>query len=503
MQRRFLCLFFPRLTVDRLEREEPQLGAFPFAVVWEEKGHLYVVAANDPACDAGIRSGMRLTDARTLLPALHIVMSDLAADARWMQRLVVWCDRYSPLASQDGADGIVLDITGCSHLFGGEAALLDVIQSRIGAMQFRVRTAIAGTHGAAWALARFGQQAIASSDELPTALEQLPIKALRIPDEIAIELGRVGLATIGHLRSVARDSLSTRYGPNLLLRLDQALDHAEEPITPYRPPSPYCVGRAFAEPIGSTSAVERMLLDLLTTLCARLEKEHRGARRFDLDCHRVNSSVARLQVRISKAGRSITHLMRLFSEKMGSLDAGFGIEIMTLSAADVDAIAPRQMALPNYGADVEDDTTLNELLDRMGLRLGFEHVCRIQIQESLLPEHATAYVPVTNVVAPNAAWPAHRIRPVRLIEPPSPIEVSEIIPGKLPTRIRIGHELHRIVRAEGPERLSPEWWRERPIHWSVRDYYRIEDEHGQRLWVFRETLRNQAGERWFLHGHLP
>ena len=503
MQRRFLCLFFPRLAVDRLEREEPQLGASPFAVVWEERGHLYIVAANDPARDAGIRSGMRLTDARTLLPALHIVMSDLAADARWMQRLVVWCDRYSPLASQDGADGIVLDITGCAHLFDGEAALLDAIQSRIGAMQFRGRAAIAGTHGAAWALARFGQQRVVSSDELPDALAPLPAKALRIPAEIAIELGRVGLATIGQLRRVARDSISTRYGANVLLRLDQALGHVEEPITPYRVPAPYRVARVFAEPIGSTAAVEHILLDLLTTLCARLEKEHRGARRFDLDCHRVDSSVARLQVRISKAGRSITHLMRLFSEKMSSLDAGFGIEIMTLSAADVDAIAPQQLSLPHYGADVEDDTILNELLDRMGLRLGFEHVCRIQIRESLLPEHATAYVPVTSAVAPNAAWPAHRTRPVRLIEPPSLIEVAEIIPGKLPTRIRIGHELHRVVRAEGPERLTPEWWRELPSPWTMRDYYRIEDEHGMRLWIFRETLRNQAGERWFLHGHLP
>jgi protein ImuB len=503
MQRRFLDMFFPRLTVDRLEREEPRLGASPFAVVWEEKGHLYIAAANDPARDAGIRSGMRLADARTLLPVLHIVMSDLVADARWMQRLIVRCDRYSPLASQDGADGIVLDITGCAHLFGGEAALLDAIQSRIGAMQFHVRAAIAGTHGAAWALARFGQKAIIASDELPAALDALPVKALRIPNEIAIELGRVGLVTIGHLRSVARDSLSTRYGPNVLLRLDQALGHAEEPITPYRAPAPYRVGRVFAEPIGTTTAVEHILLDLLTTLCARLEKEHCGARCFGLDCHRVDLSVARLQVRLSREGRSVTHLMRLFSEQMGSLDAGFGIEIMTLSASDVGAIAPQQMALPHLGVDAEDDTTLNELLDRMGLRLGFEHVCRIQICESLLPEHSTAYVPVTGAIAPNAAWPSYRIRPVRLIEPPSPIEVAEVIPGKFPTRIRIGHELHRIVRAEGPERLTPEWWRERPAHWSVRDYYRIEDEHGMRLWIFRETLRNQTGERWFLHGQLP
>jgi protein ImuB len=182
---------------------------------------------------------------------------------------------------------------------------------------------------------------------------------------------------------------------------------------------------------------------------------------------------------------------------MSSLDAGFGIEIMILSASDVDASAPVQMALPHCDDSIEEDTSLDELLDRFGLRLGFDCVCRFQVRESLLPEYSLEFVPVTGALAPSAGWPENRIRPVRLIEPPEPIEIGEIIPGKLPVQIRVGRQLHRIVRAEGPERLTPEWWRDHPLPWKTRDYYRVEDEQGARFWIFR------TGERWFLHGHLP
>lgn len=503
MRRRFLCLFFPRLMMDRLEREDAQRAAAPLAVVWEDRGHLYIAAANDPAREAGVRCGARMADARALLPTLRVVLDDSAADERVKQQLVEWCNRYSPLAAHDGADGIALDITGCAHLFGGEAALLEQIQSGLREMKFRVRGAIADTPAAAWALARFSKQAIVSREELSVALDPLPVRALRIPAEIASELERVGLTTIGLMRRVPRDSLATRYGPHVLQRLDQALGLAPESITPYRAPAPYRAGRSLAEPIGTTPAVEHVVLELLTELCTRLAKEQRGSRRFDLACHRVDGSAAYLQVRTSKPGRSITHLMRLFSEKMGTLDAGFGIEVVTLRAVDVETIAPVQMALPQCGESAEENTSFDELLDRIGLRLGFEHVSRLRVRESLLPEFSVELVPVGAAQEPDAAWPEHRIRPVRLLDSPEPIEIAEIIPGKCPVRIRVGRQLHRIVRAEGPERLTPEWWRESRAAWSTRDYYRIEDEQGARFWIFRATRRADGVERWYLHGQLP
>jgi len=503
MQRRFLCLFFPRLMVDRLEREQPQRAGVPFAVVGEERGRLHIAAVNGLARAAGIQAGIRLADARALLPGIQIFLSDFEACGLLKRQLVEWCGRYSPLAAHDGADGIVLDITGGAHLFGGEAGLLEEIQTKLREMRFRVRGAIADTPAAAWALARFSRQVIVSREELPAALDPLPVRALRIPGEIAIELGRVGLTAIGLMRQVSRDSLAARYGPNVLLRLDQALGLAADSIVPHPPPAPYYAERSLAEPIGTTAAVEHVLAELLAALCTRLDKEHRGARRFDLACHRVDGSAAYLQVRTSKPGRSITHLLRLFSDKMDTLDAGFGIEVITLRAIDVDAVPPVQMALPQCGESAEGNASLDELLDRIGLRLGFERVCRFRVRQSLLPEFSIEFAPAAGAPAPNAGWPSHRVRPVRLLDPPVPIEVSEIIPGKWPVRIRAGRQLYRIVRAEGPERLTPEWWREKSPAWAVRDYYRVEDESGARLWIFHETPRAGNAERWYLHGQLP
>jgi protein ImuB len=498
-----LCLFFFRLTIDRLEREEPRRAEYALAVVGESAGHLYIAAVNTLGREAGVRPGARLADARALLPTLRIVLDDAPADEQALRQLVEWCDRYSPLASRDGADGIVLDITGCAHLFGGEAALLEQIQAELREMRFHVRGAIAGTPAAAWALARFSKQVIVSREDLSAALDPLPVRALRIPLEIAGELGRVGLTTIGLMRQVPRDSLATRYGPDVLLRLDQALGHAAESITPHRALVPYRAARVLAEPIGTTAAVEHVVLALLIELCERLATEQRGARCFDLACHRVDGSVACLRVRTSKPTRSVTHLMRLFDEKMGALNAGFGIEVVTLHAVEPEVAAPVQMSLPQCGEADDENDSLDELLDRIGLRLGFEHVSRFRLRESLLPEFSIESIPVSDAPARGTEWPEQRTRPVRLLKTPVPIDVAEIVPGKCPVRIRVGRQLHRIVRAEGPERLTPEWWRESRAAWAMRDYYRIEDERGARFWIFRETSRAGNAERWYLHGQLP
>jgi protein ImuB len=503
MRRRFLCLFFPRLVIDRLEREDPRRGSFPLAVAGQNRAHLYLAAVNDAARRAGLRRGMRLADARAILPALQVVPADPEADRRLQARLVRWCGRYSPLAAEDGADGIALDITGCAHLFGGEAALLQTVLAGLGALRFRARGAIAGTAAGAWALARFGQGAVVADEELAGALDPLPVRALRLCEETAAGLERVGLATIGDLRRVPRDALAARYGPSLPLRLDQALGLAAEPLTPHRPPPPYRAARMFAEPIGATEAVARALAGLLAEVCQRLEKEHRGARRFALDCCRVDGTAARLEVRTSAASRSAAHLARLFAEKLDSLDAGFGIEAMALEAFEIEAAAPAQMALAGCGAPEPPEAPLDELLDRLGQRLGFEQVCRFRIRESFLAESSVELAPVGCTRPSGAAWPRRRLRPVYLIEPPTPIQIAEMIPGKWPVRIRAAGELHRIVRAEGPERLTPEWWGERPPAWKTRDYYRIENERGARFWIFRETGRGGTGERWFLHGQFP
>jgi protein ImuB len=510
MARRLLCLYFPALVIDRLQCDEPARQLRPFAVTREDRGHLSIAAVNPLASRAGITTGARLSDAQALLPDLEMVADDPEANARVKQRLIDWCGRYSPLVADDGYDGIVIDITGCGHLFGGEAAaLLQDMQTRVLNIGYQVRGSIADTLGAAWAVARYGKHGIVTGEDLVGVLNPLPVEALRLPKEITAELRRVGLTRIAAVRKIPRQPLAVRYGSGILLRLDQAFGQAEEPITPYYPPAPYRAGRTLAEPIGTIGAVEYVLLDLLQEVCSKLEKAHVGARQLNLDCYRVDGTVARCSVHTSKPLRSIAHLMRLFAERLDTLDAGFGMETLILSVPMFDKSGPAQLSLPQFNQDLEDSSAVDELIDRLGMRLGFQQVCRFRIRESLLPESAVEFRPVTAPVLPSAVWPEHRARPVYLIRPAIPIEVSTLLPGELPVQFRMGHRLHRIVRVEGPERLTPEWWRMESLSWEARDYFRIEDEEGARFWIFREKKTPETTSettndtaRWFLCGHL-
>lgn len=498
MGRRMLCLYFPSLAMDRLQREDPTRKLRPFAVTREIKGQPCIDAVNLPASGAGIRPGVRLADARTVLPELDATPDDPIANARVKQRFIEWCGRYSPLVADDGFGGIVLDILGCAHLFGGEAAMLQDIQTRIRRSGYRLRGAIAGTLGAAWALARYGKRVIVTAEQLHEALDSLPINALRLPERIISELRRLGITSIAALRGIPRQSLATRYGSEIILRLDQAFGHAEEPIAPYRPPSPYRALRTLAEPVGTVSAVQYVLLDLLKEICARLEREHDGARRLNLDCYRVDGTAAKCCIGTSKPVRSVTHLMRLFSEKLDSLDAGFGIETLVLSVPNYDEFDPEQISFPQFDPD-QGDTELDGFIDRLGMRLGFQSVCRFHIQESLLPECSVEFQPVTTAGIPHAIWPDYRVRPVCFIDPPARIEVPAGSSDTPPAQFQFGHRLHRIVRAEGPERLTTEWWRDESQPWESRDYYRVEDDRGDRFWIFQE----RHPTRWYLRGHFP
>ncbi|HEX4771556.1 MAG TPA: DNA polymerase Y family protein [Bryobacteraceae bacterium] len=416
-----------------------------------------------------------------------------------MTQLVEWCDRYSPLVAADGEDGIILDITGCTHLFGGEGALLLEVGQRLRRMGVKAQPAIADTWGMAWALARFSKKFLVHGENAVSALASLPVEALRISSEIVFSLRRLGLTTIAMVRNMPRSSLAVRFGPALLRRLDQIFHEAEEPLTPWRPPAPHRASRTLAEPISTTSAVEYVLNDLLQEVCRRLDKDAVGSRHMELACYRVDGTVDRCEVRTSKPTRSRVHLMRLFAERLKALRAVFGFETFVLSVLDVEALLPTQIGFSEAKtAPVNEESSLDALIDRFGMRLGFQEVNRIQICESFLPEYAVKLYPVTGPAAASAEWPAYRIRPVRLFEPPVRIEVSVVIPGGSPVQVFIGGKRHRLVRCEGPERLTPEWWRDKSSYEDVRDYYRVEDEQGLRFWIFLDR-----SESWFLHGQLP
>jgi protein ImuB len=413
-----------------------------------------------------------------------------------LKLLVEWCDRYSPLISQDGSDGIILDITGCAHLFGGENSLLLDVHRRMERMGIESHAAIADSWGAAWALARYGNRFIVHGENTVAALDPLPVEALRLPYEIVLELRRLGLVTIDTVRKIPRRSLSVRFGSTLLWRLDQALQKAEDPLTPWRPPAAYRASRILAEPISTVGSVEYVLRNMLQEICTRLEKNHLGSRHMDLACYRVDGTLDRCEVRTSKPNRTMDHLMRLFSGRLEKLWADYGFETFVLSVPDAEALPPMQLSFSSSDR-AGDEESFDLLVDRLGMRLGFTEVNRIQVCESYLPEYAVELRPAAEPKLISAEWPAYRVRPVRLVDPPMPIQVSVVIPGGLPVQFFIGERKHSIVRFEGPERLTAEWWRDHDLRWKTRDYYRIEDDNGFRFWIFCDPSNH-----WFLHGHF-
>jgi protein ImuB len=425
---------------------------------------------------------------------LSLYCPDIVSDR--LTRIVEWCDRYSPLAAQDGCDGIILDITGCAHLFGGEGPLLLDLQRRLHRMGIESHGAIADTWGSAWALARYGDRFIVHGENTDSALNPLPVEALRLPNEIVLKLRRLGLVTIAALRKIPRNSLSVRFGPTLLQRLDQALHQTEDPLTPWRSPAAYRASRILAEPVSTLGSVEYVLHDLLKEICTLLEKNHLGSRHMDLACYRVDGTVDRVEVRTSKPNRAIPHLMRLFSGRLEKLWADFGFETFVLSVPDVEALHPAQLSLSLMDA-TGDEESFDLLVDRLGMKLGFAAVNHVRVRESYLPEHAVELRSAAASTLASAEWPAYRVRPIRLIDPPMPIQVSILIPGGSPVQFFIEQKQHRIVRSEGPERLTAEWWGESSSRYGTRDYYRIEDDKGFRFWIFCDRL-----ERWFLHGHF-
>lgn len=411
--------------------------------------------------------------------------------------LVQWCDHYSPLVMQDGPDGIMMDIAGCSHLFGGEARLLGSLQRRLQRMGIKVHAAIADTRGAAWALARYGatEFIVHGKDATESALHSLPVEALRLPTEMIQRLRSLGLTEIATVSRIPRSSLLARFGGELLLRLDQAFHRIDEPLMPWRPVVTYRAVRAIAEPISTTVAVGHILHDLLRELCERLEKDHLGARSMNFSCYRVDGSVDQCEVRTSTPTRSIARLIRLFDERLGRFRAEFGFESFVLSVLQTESLVLTQMNLTESEPGVDEDS-LDALLDRLGMRLGFAEVNRIAIRESYLPEHAVELCPVVSTQdTGSAVWPEYRLRPIRMIDPPIEIQAPEAGPV---TWFTIGRNRHTVVRSEGPERLEPEWWRTFDAAAVARDYYRVEDEHGFRFWIYW----NRDSRRWFLQGHF-
>lgn len=468
------------------------------------------------------------------MPELAVDPHDPEADAALLAGLATACDRYTPLVALDPPDGLFLDVTGCAHLFGGEAGLRDDLLARLGRAGLEARAAIAGTAGAAWAMARYGSEPILAHGRMTDALAPLPVAALRLAPETARALASLGLRTAAQLAAQPRAPIAARFGPHLLRRLDQATGAEDEPITPLRAMPLLLVERRLAEPVFQWDVVAAYLARLAAVLEARLEARGEGARRLVLALFHADGAVSGTEIATTGPVRDPARIAAVFAPKLDAFAAtrqiDSGIDLIRLMAFETAPLTARQGDLDGHGTAEAD---LARLIDVLSARLGAAAVTRLVAGDSHIPEFAGAALPaqrvptqrqppltprslrspapggragatalgLAEVAAPYPTDPEPPERPLRLFPRPEPIETVAAVPDGPPVRFRWRKLSYVVARAEGPERIAAEWWHGGAIG-PTRDYFRVEDTDGRRFWLFREGLyvRETPAPRWYLHG---
>ncbi|MCB5426342.1 DNA polymerase Y family protein [Altererythrobacter sp. CC-YST694] len=531
--RRYLALWFPLLPADRWHKANGAARAdAPLAFVEKQGGAIRIVALDAQALRLGLAPGLTLADGRARVPELAAIEHDPHADRLWLERIADGCDRWTPLVELDPPDGVTLDITGCAHLTGGEAALVRQVEQGFIAAGSSLRHALAGTPEAAQALARF--QTVPAADE-HQAIRRLSIAALRLDEEAEIALRRAGLKTLGDLAARPSAPLAARFGAELVAMLDRLLGHADSRISPRRALPALIFERCFAEPIARTEDALTVLDELVREAAGVLEERREGGRRFVGRLYRSDGAVREIMVETGLPTRDPEVARRLFRERIDMLadplDPGFGFDLVRLAVPTTEPLGLSQFTLE--GGRMSEEA-IAALVDRLSARLGRDRVRRFARRDTHIPEQQALTLPAAEGGDP-LPWPIPPqgeppLRPLHLFDPPQRVEVLAEVPDGPPRRFRWRRTLHEVKRFEGPERIAGEWWRaplerlpdpepsvlskrrdeeedrilpSRPSHpLLTRDYFRVEDARGRRFWLFRHGLyeREAGTPAWYIHG---
>ena len=447
---------------------------------------------------------MPLAQARAMQPDLHVAQAEPAADQAALEALTLWCQWLSPLTAMDGTDGVWVDTTGCDHLFGGEDQMAERLLTRLARAGYSARIAVADTAATAAAVARSGRQPVTliPPGGQETALRDLPLASLRLEPETLAALRRLGLARVGQLLDRPRAPLARRFGQALPDRLDQAMGRLPEPLSFRAEPQAFRVSGTLVEPISTAPAIARALTKLVEELAEALTRRNHGARQLQVQCMRVDGTTQSLQLGLSNASADPVRLNRLLAERIETIEPGFGIEALTLSAtetAPLDAPANRDWLTP-----APDPAGLSALLDRLGGRVGIQGLSRLQDGVSQFPEREQTCTGRESVQKMEERLPAraHGPRPARLLPAPAPIAVTAFWPDGAPQAFQWGRTRHTIRGLIGPERVWSDWWHD-PHGACARDYWMAETTEGERFWLFaaHDGAGPAAGQAlWFLHG---
>ncbi len=467
------------------------------------EGTRRLVAAVDVKAKAyGVRPGLTVAHAKILAPDLQVIESDQKADEEGLRDIALAClKNYTPIAAPNPPDGIWLDITGCAHLAGSEAALLQRIVQALHQQEIRVRGAIADTFGAAHACARYGETpfSIVASGAHREALQSLPLAALRLSAKVLFGLDKLGFEIIGQLYETPRPPLARRFGIELMERLDQALGQQPEPIEPLELPEIPQVRTMFAEPVNNPDFLKSAIEQLVIELCKKLSEQGKGMRQVDCLVLRVDNQWQGMRIGASRASCAPKHIYRLLNESFDKINAGFGVEMVTLRASLTEPLSGEQLAA-TFGARPQEDLT--GLIDVLRNRIGAPHIYKYQPVESDVPERSLRKISPQAEIK-TTSWPERLPRPCRLLTPPEEVQAMALLPDYPPLHFTWRDKRYHIRRADGPERIFGEWWRRPAELLAVRDYFRVEDESGGRYWLFRSgdgTDPRTGSHKWFLHG---
>jgi protein ImuB len=496
MAKRFVTIWFPHLRTDWFALRHPALKQLPFVLASPDHGRMMITATNILAQAQGIAIGMAVADARVLIHSLQTLDDQPELADKLLNRIAAWCIRYTPIVAVDLPDGLLFDVTGCAHLWGGERLYLENIITRLKTLGFNTRAAMADTIGTAWAVARFGQESpIIESEQQRAALLSLPPAALRLEADTILRLEKLGLREVRNFIALPRPALLRRFGQHLLRRLDQAVGNEEEWIQPVQPVVPYQERLPCMEAIVTATGIEIALQRLLETLCRRLQQEQKGLRTAVFKCYRVDGKIESITIGTNRPSHNTLHLFKLFEIKIPTIEPASGIELFILEAPKVEVAQPAQENLWKSNRGLED-TGLSELLDRLAGKIGADHIHRYVPDEHYWPERSVKLAASLNEKS-IITWNTGRPRPLQLLSQPEKIEVSAPVPDYPPMLFRYKGKLHKIIKADGPERIEQEWWLQQGQH---RDYYYVEDEEGSRYWLFRLGHYSDKSYQWFVHG---
>lgn len=487
-----VAIWFTDLMTDWTLRRQPELKDVPFALAMLERNRRLVKAVNEPARQKGAFAGMVVADCKALVPDLQVLDYLPEQPQKLLMALAEWCIRFTPCVAID-ADGLLLDASGCAHLWGGEEKYLKDIYHRIAGFGYRIRVAMADTIGAAWAVSRYGKESmLVKTGSQVTALRPLPPASLRLDPTALERLDKLGLRSIGSFMDMPRTALRRRFGQEILSRLDQALGAEMEIMEPIRPMMPFQERLPSLEPIRTPEGIAIALHTLLEQLCQRLGRESKGLRQCTLRCYRIDGQIQSIAIGTNRPTRHIRHLFKLLEIKIVELEPDLGIELFVLEAVIVEDLLDSQDAL--WVQSSASEAAVAELLDRLGGKTSSNATFRYLAEEHYWPERS-----ISNSLTGRALteWRSDLPRPTHLFSTPEPIEVTVPMPDYPPLLFKYKQALHTVKKADGPERIEQEWWLQTG---QYRDYYCVENEKGERFWLFRSGDYNSNTVAWFIHG---